>query len=683
MRNTFIIIFAVLLSLAKAEARNIFAYRDKFTALSKIFYITDSIDLTGRDTTVNVFTRFDINIKRRNFLLGFMPSMYAIAKGRRNYSGNKSYEMTIVNGNVTDVKNLSSKGDIPFNKDVVSIMKIMLIPRLYRETVYEQFILSPFARVNRKLYDYKEWHDDIDNCTRIEFKPRFSNVQLVSGEACIDSCGVIQTVRMKGILDMVKFDIALKMQKQNFLLPEKGESHISFSFVGNRIKSAYFIDYKNDMANDDGMTSDNRAITAAPNNERIANGYLTDTLTVKRETTDKSDVNTVVNDSVKTKSLADKRKSDFASFIKETGGYLLERLRGNFGSNGQGTYRISPIINPLYLGYSNRKGVTYRIKLNGRYKFTSNVEVSAAARLGYSFKLKQFYTNIPVKFSLGKKLTMETEFGTGNHIVNSEILEQIKHEHYDSVRWDKLNLDLFKDMYWKYRIGYKFSPYLSMRAGIAYHKRTAVNKADFVLTGKKTDYHSFAPTLQLSISPWLELGPVITTDYERGVKGIMHSDMDYERMEIDVSWKKRLSRLKILSTRIGYGMYTSRSKGCYFLDYTNFKYQSIPGGWDDDWTGEFQLLNQNWYNASKFYARANLTFESPMLLVSRLPFIGRFIETERIYGNILFTDKLHPYVEYGYGLTNRLFSVGVFCGVSNKTYEGLGVRFSLELFREW
>ena len=135
--------------------------------------------------------------------------------------------------------------------------------------------------------------------------------------------------------------------------------------------------------------------------------------------------------------------------------------------------------------------------------------------------------------------------------------------------------------------------------------------------------------------------------------------------------------------KVGYGLYTSRSKGAYFLDYTNFHYENIPGGWDDDWTGEFQLLNSNWYNASRYYLRGNFTYESPLLIMSKLPLVGRYIEMERIYSNILFTDQLHPYIECGYGMTNKWFSTGAFFSVSNKKFGEVGIRFGLELFRDW
>lgn len=48
------------------------------------------------------------------------------------------------------------------------------------------------------------------------------------------------------------------------------------------------------------------------------------------------------------------------------------------------------------------------------------------------------------------------------------------------------------------------------------------------------------------------------------------------------------------------------------------------------------------------------------MLLSRIPYVGRFMEIERIYINTLFVEHLHPYVEYGYGFTNRFFSMGIF-----------------------
>ena len=68
--------------------------------------------------------------------------------------------------------------------------------------------------------------------------------------------------------------------------------------------------------------------------------------------------------------------------------------------------------------------------------------------------------------------------------------------------------------------------------------------------------------------------------------------------------------------------------------------------------------------------------------MSWLPWVGRYLEMERVYVSALQAVNVHPYVEVGYGFTTRLFSIGAFMssGQGNRTF---GVKFGFELFRNW
>ena len=620
---------------------------DGYISLENIFRNSDALQFQNkekeRDTSFYIHSKFNVEINKRNLILRLIPSMYYMSKGNRNYEGEKTCKIIMLNGNDVKVDVINSYGNIATTKEMLSITKILLNPRIYDETMFEEFILSPFCRKNKSLYKYKFASIEA-NSVRIAFTPRFSNIQLVSGNATADRHGNITAIELNGTLDLLKFNVRVAMRSDNPSVLEHNCIETKFSFLGNRICLRDTITYYADMPYRDSIKTSN-SIPSSVNLDCNGN------------------------------------RRGGSKYEKDITSYILNRLNGNIGSKV--TYGLSPVLNPLYLGYSSYKGITYRIKLQGKYNISSQLNLVGSVKLGYSFKLRQLYINVPVQFNIGNNATVETNFGTGNHISSSEILQQVAHESPDSVNWDELRLDLFKDMFWKFQFKYKLTPCMTLCSGFSYHKRTAVDKVGFSMSGKKDKYFSFAPTLHVVFSPWHDSGPVFSYDYERGIKGVAKSDMSFERMEIDASWKVKLGCLRILSTRLGYGMYTSRSKGSYFLDYTNFRYNSIPDGWDDDWTGEFQLLNRNWYNASKFYARSNLTYESPLLLVSRVPLIGKFIETERIYCNTLITDKLHPYMECGYGFTNRLFSMGLFCGISSRHFAGTGIRMSLELFRDW
>lgn len=115
--------------------------------------------------------------------------------------------------------------------------------------------------------------------------------------------------------------------------------------------------------------------------------------------------------------------------------------------------------------------------------------------------------------------------------------------------------------------------------------------------------------------------------------------------------------------RAGYGFYTNRGDN-YFLDYANFRDNNLPEGWDDDWSGNFQLLDAHIYNESAYYMRANVSYESPMLFATWLPYFGKYIEKERFYVSSVLLEKTRPYYEVGYGFTNRYISVGLFAETS-------------------
>lgn len=633
--------------------------------------------LNNQNDSINLYitTIYNINVEKRNFLLKLLPSMYPIAKGFRYYKGETISKLSTQNDKIQNIDIEYNKGTITTNKDVISIVKNLFFPRIYNSTIYGNFILSPCHPYNSWLYKYS-YKKIAGRNIEMYFYPRNKNTQLITGKAIINKdTGKILSMQFYGELDMIKFNITINMDEnsENTYIPKYCDIKANFSFLGNRINTTHKIRYS---------TTREIAYNTIKNKE----------LAISNKNEENQDSIKYVdpwnkNDNIESNKIATKKNSvdsiNKKKFLSKTYDYFLGRIKGRFGSEDRGKYSISPLINPLYFGYSSKKGLTYKLKINAGYAFTDNINFSLTAKCGYSFKQKQFYINIPIKLELGKHFSIDTDYSIGNHITNSEIIDQLKHENYDSIKWNKMNLEYFKNLHWRLRLNIALNKSLTLRQGIIYYKRSAVDRKGFISSGKPYRYYTFAPTLQIQIAPFCDKTAIITLDYERGIKGIMGSSSDYERFETDFSWKKKLHAMRLLSLRTGYGQYTSRSKNSYFLDYNNFRYENMPGGWEDDWTGEFQLLESNWYNASEFYVRSNITYESPMLVLSRLPLIGKYLETERIYINFLFTDKLHPYIEYGYGFTNKLFSSGIFFSTSNKKVDGFGFRFGLELFRDW
>lgn len=646
--------------------------------IRRMFSYSKTINKNTNGLKTNIYLKYRIHTDKRNFTLFCVPTMYEIAKGNREYFG-ETYS-TISFNKINDYKELEyiSTGTIPHNRKTFPTLLGYLTPSIYENTLFKNQILSPFEKSNHKYYKYNVTFL-LNGKVKISYKPRVYSTQLVHGWALADySTGRIITAEIDGEYDMVAFAVNLEMGKEGImsLLPKKCDLHVQFKFLGNKIQSWLKCTLCDPIL--------------LPSN--ILDSHSRKTMTLLRPEPLTEHENNIYSNFDSINAVKDSTQRNKKSYTKKTsdiwntlGENLVNRLGTDFGDNEKGSFQTSPIFNPLYMSYSQRKGLTYRFDVNINYDFNSNSNIALNIKTGLLLKLRQFFVDFPLKLGYNNRKHAFTQFtvGTGNRITNSSILDEIKQGKPDSINFDKMNLDYFKDFYMKLENNYDISDYLTINAGIVFHRRSAVDKSGFEKNNRPSVYKAFAPALRLVYRPFKWNGPVITADYEKCLDKLMGSDMSYERWEFNASMKKNFKRMCVLSVRFGGGFYTAKSDKTYFLDYTNFRENNLIGGWNDDWTGDFQLLNSNWYNASSYYVRNNITYERPLLIATWIPIIGHYIENERIYMNTLFVNHLNPYIEYGYGFTNSFFSLGAFVGTINGKYDGFGCRFTFELFSKW
>lgn len=625
------------------------------------------------------YLKYNVKTNRRNIILLSVPTMFAVAHGGDREHVGETYDKVEYRGRGNmNASRVLERTTIPHRRKTLPTLLQYLTPNMYGEILIDKHILSPFNRKNRKYYRY--WAVAMhDGTATVTVSPKIDNTQLVSGQARVDaSTGRIINARLDGEYDMVRFSIDISMGERGMhsYIPKSCHLMARFRFLGNDIATDYHSVYGlpkvlEDSVTERGDTTLLNMVRPMPLTEREK--ALFAKLYTKKDT-------------CRADSTAEKKKNRIARMLWDNvGEHLLGRIKSNFGNNDQGYFRINPLLNPLYFGYSGRKGLVYKFDVRSSYYFSPNSLIAARFKSGYSFKQKRFYFNMPVTYTFDQRHNgyVQMELGNGNRITNSSVADEIKNETTDSIDWDKMNLTYFNDFKFALAANYDISPRFGIKAGLTAHRRSAVEKAGFVAAGLQTTYSSAAPTLELKYRPKGYRGPVITMDYERSVKGLLGANLEYERYELDFQHIMPLSAMSSLQMRAGTGFYTHRNDDWIFLDYANFHDNNIPGGWNDEWACDFELLNSNWYNASEYYVRANLTYESPLLLLSWVPMAGRFMEKERIYVNALAVRHLHPYMEYGYGFKTRLFSMGMFVAQKNWSFDGVGFKFGLELFRDW
>ena len=616
----------------------------------------------------NVYLKYSFFTDKRNFTLFLIPHMYSIAKGDRAYVGESYCRMIYKDLNDYELKRQVSVGNIAHYSKALPTVLELLTPNLYNVCLFPQHILSPFHRSNAHYYRYRVTIIGNGQAV-IAFKPILPNTQLVSGQAYVRfETGQITMVELEGEYDMIDFKVSIQQGESGVqsLLPKHCELEARFDFMGNHVRS-YFDAYYDcpttlpdtlESVNDMALMDNVRPVPLEETEQKVYDDYYQD------------DDDTQDNDTI---------AHHGSRFWKDimwdvVGDNLFTSINAG---NDVASIRFSPLLNPQYLSYSHSRGLSYKIKMGARYNFSEHRYLMLNPELGYNFKFKQFYFTAPLRMTYNPKRDGYAEIvvGNGNRISNSSVIETIK----DSV--DLSDLDLFTDNHIEVRNNVEAFDWLAIMTSFTYHYRKAINAERMEALGKPTIYRSFSPVLSLKVTPWKN-GPVFVLDYERGIKGVWKSNIGYERWEMDGVWKIPLHSLSLLNVRVGGGFYTNKSTS-YFVDYANFRDNNVPGGWEDDWTGQFQLLNSAWYNASDYYIRTNLSYETPMFFATWLPLIGRYIETERIYASAAFLDHTRPYYEVGYGLTNRYFSAGFFASFLNGKFQDSGFKITLELFRKW
>lgn len=660
--------------------------KDEFrdSVMARIYRYSSTLDTTGIHHSESYnYTKFQMRTNHRNAMLMLVPTMYTIARtAGRNFFGEIYSKTSFDDQQRIETQRLLNINTIPHRRNTMPSMLNYLTPNVYGENLFQGNILSPFHRSNKKYYSYFVTPLPFGKA-QVYAYPRLKNTQTVRGRAIVDTeTGRINQLDFEGEYDMTRFFISVVMNEdgRKSLYPKKCDLRANFRFMGNQITAMYTSVYGLPKILSDSLNNvEDTTLMAKVRPIKLTKEeqHFLDAFYLERARKDSINQNS-------------EKKSNFAKdFLWDViGDNVLNRIKQNFGNQNQGYFRISPILNPLYMGYTHRKGFIYKFDLRGSYHFSDNVQLALRFKAGYSFKRHQFYFSFPATLNYNQKHNgfIQIEFGNGNRINSNVVARRILDisEQKDSVfSFPYGDYTDFKDNYLRITNHWMFTPRIGFELGIVGHHRVAVNPEFYHANGFPASYRSIAPAVALEWHPIGSKGPILKIDYERSIKGFFNSNISYERVEMDAQSILYASRRRSFSLRFGSGFYTVKGDHWDFVDYTNFRDNNIPGGWNDDWSGEFELLNSGWYNASDYYVRTNATYEAPMLFAAGIPLLGRYIENERLYVNALIVRHLYPYSEWGYGFTTRLFSIGIFAAFKNKNFDGFGCKFGFELFRKW
>ena len=428
--------------------------------INRVFNYRKTIDFNKFPDEISFYNRFYINKARRNPILWAVPSMYRIIRNsKREFAGEtwNKFKPNSDNKYLLQVNVETASGV----HSVMNTVQNFLRPDIYEVLMTQNGILSPFHRLNSSYYKYEVTRLSSQNA-EISFRPYVYNTKLVRGSAIVDpETGRVLSVTFFGEFDMIRFSLSAIMGDDGpkSLFPKRCDIHSRFKFMGNLIETDHYSEYSLPTILPDSISErQDKTMMASlrpePLPPHIAKLYHTkDSLDSIARTHE---------DTIKVE-----KKPSLAKLIlwDSFADHLLNRTRLNLGKNDS-YIRLDPLFNPLYFGYNNNKGVTYKIKLRLVYNLNENQEIYMQFKGGYAFKQDQFYFNVPFRWTYDRRHEgyVELMVGNGNRISNSSVRERLQEINKDSIKtldWDKLNLDYFKDFHVRGFAHHNLSDYFS------------------------------------------------------------------------------------------------------------------------------------------------------------------------------------------------------------------------------
>ena len=405
---------------------------------------------------------------------------------------------------------------------------------------------------------------------------------------------------------------------------------------------------------------------------------------------------------IRTTPFSEEEEKDKPFISERTQNMLLSSHQFNIGNHSR--LKLPAILTPSMVGWSGNKGFSLKTRLY--WEFYSNPSntlptLTIAPAIGYSFMQKQVYWEFPflLRFMPQCNGTFTLNAGGGDHMYNSRQADELRKklegvEKYDSLLHiiDHYGFHDYRDTRIQTDVGFSPTPGLRLTLGLRYHRRGLITWNELAqAAGMKRHFSSIGPRIQMEWTPaqyyyregkrripLYSPSPTFLFSYERGY-AMGRGQTHYERFEADIRYRMPLYAMRTLYFRAGGGLYSQRGMDC-FLDYDYFKFSYMPEEWNDDMTGEFQLLSSRWYNESRYYLRFTGSYESPMLLFSRIPYMSKVVQKERAYLNLLSVKALGFYSEVGYAISTHLLDFGTFIGIAPDRSMDFGCKVVLRFF---
>lgn len=651
----------------------------------------------------NVYMKALIETKKKNFLSKFThlipnfvlydkknDSAFVEAYSRLKYESPNNY--------FQDIKHIQSTLE---GKQNISMLPFRFISiNVYDKVTPEESYYLPTRDESKAYYLYK-----LQSITRgergekmykIGFKPKFENPKLIEGYFLVaDKHFHIRQMVGRGYDFYSSFEFDLKMgnSPQDKLLPTKFAIRQSYRYLGNEVVNKYYAQLNYQII---GMAD---GLSKEPYN--LGNRYRVRLDSVPINT------DTLFWEKIRPIALNDKEKRILRNFYQNKKQKAPQKVKKqpqilsifaknmvqNTSYQYKSTYiKYSGLLNPALLGYSTNDGVAYRQSVNMQIKLRRQQSIALGANADILFRKKHFSFRLDSKWNYepAKMGYFTLSIGRGNPTYSSLFVDKLK----DTIRHsNSTSLSYYKHYYIKLYNSIELSNGLALGVGLDYHIRepNKVLLLPKVAIPTLSVQYNFVPKISLSWTPHQyyltdrnqkvyvrSSYPTFKLEYAQSIPNWLKSNSAYSKLEIDVSQSIRIDLMNRFNYHVGGGFFVNQ-KNEYFNDFTYFLKSYFPQSWSDGFGGSFSVLPIRYFNSSNFYLQAQTMYETPRLILTRLPYLNNGVARERLYVSVLHNSIFTCYGELGYGIGNKFLNTAIFFGFNDWKYYNLTAKIEFLL----
>ena len=221
--------------------------------IERVMTFAPSYESIVSDYRANLYIKGKMNIQKKNFILRYVPSMFRLQKGVREYLLETYSDLHYTAPNIYDQKVKASQGTVRGNRGLPGLLEYFSVNIYSSSLLNDERLLSPLAKNGQKYYKYRidSVMGDPNNLDyRIRFIPRTKSDQLVGGYMIVSSnVWSVREIRFSGRSELITFTCWIKMGevgKKDEFLPVRYDVEALFKFLGNKVDGNYTasLDYK-------------------------------------------------------------------------------------------------------------------------------------------------------------------------------------------------------------------------------------------------------------------------------------------------------------------------------------------------------------------------------------------------------------------------------------------------------